>query len=89
MHSATPLQQQHQNPHEDEDDVDMEESTFVGIEALEQMGVNAGDVQKLRDGGFYTIESQNNDQRRVNAADPVVRNRTSARVWTNCGDGPT
>jgi DNA repair protein RAD51 len=57
MHSTTPLQQQHQNPHEDEDDVDMEESTFVGIEALEEMGVNAGDVQKLRDGGFYTIES--------------------------------
>lgn len=32
-----------------------EESTFDPVEKLQQFGVNASDIQKLKDGGYYTI----------------------------------
>ena len=32
-----------------------EESTFEPIEKLQQFGINASDIQKLKDGGYYTI----------------------------------
>ena len=32
-----------------------EDSTFDPVEKLQQLGINAGDIQKLKDGGYYTI----------------------------------
>ena len=32
-----------------------EESTFDPVEKLQQFGINASDIQKLKDGGYYTI----------------------------------
>lgn len=32
-----------------------EESTFDPVEKLQQLGINASDIQKLKDGGYYTI----------------------------------
>lgn len=32
-----------------------EESTFEPVEKLQQFGINASDIQKLKDGGYYTI----------------------------------
>jgi len=32
-----------------------EDSTFEPVEKLQQFGINASDIQKLKDGGYYTI----------------------------------
>ena len=34
-----------------------EEDSYLPIERLAEAGVNAGDIKKARDGGFYTIQS--------------------------------
>ena len=39
-----------------ENEVEMEgESTFDPVEKMQQFGINASDIQKLKDGGYYTI----------------------------------
>ena len=32
-----------------------EDITYDPVEKLQQLGINAGDIQKLKDGGYYTI----------------------------------
>ena len=39
-----------------ENEVEAEgESTFDPVEKMQQFGINASDIQKLKDGGYYTI----------------------------------
>lgn len=53
LHSCSLLKNRIQGT---ENDVDTDgESTFDPVEKMQQFGINASDIQKLKDGGYYTI----------------------------------
>ena len=51
------------------------ETSFEIVEKLTEMGVSATDVKKLKEAGFYTVQSLFMRPRKVRTARPVVRGR--------------
>lgn len=41
---------------QEHDDMDIEEEEMINIEVLESLGINAGDVKKLKDAGFHSFQ---------------------------------
>lgn len=41
----------------EEEDLDLEQTQFIEIEKLQDHGINASDIAKLKTGGFCTITS--------------------------------
>eukprot|EP00761_Pharyngomonas_kirbyi_P005622 gb/GECH01005627.1/.p1 GENE.gb/GECH01005627.1/~~gb/GECH01005627.1/.p1 ORF type:complete len:339 (+),score=102.96 gb/GECH01005627.1/:1-1017(+) len=50
------MSKQAHRPEQDEEEEEEDEGPMP-VEKLESVGINASDVKKLRDGGFYTVES--------------------------------
>ena len=41
---------------QEHDDMDIEEEEMINIEVLESLGINAGDVKKMKDAGFHSLQ---------------------------------
>ncbi|KAF9987694.1 recombinase rad51 [Modicella reniformis] len=50
-------QAQHENQREEEEEEFMETASYTHIEKLEQCGIQAADIRKLKEAGYHTVES--------------------------------